>query len=160
EVEDVDVIAHRGAVGGGPVVAEHEDLVPVAQGDLQHQGNEVGFHHPVFTDVPVGSGHVEIAQAGSPQAIGMGIGGDRVIDGQLRGAVGVGGGGGHVLGDGNLFRFTVGGRGGGEHEVVHAVGAHRIQQGQGGDHIMLPVVGRVFHGFAHEGAGREALHLV
>ena len=41
EVDDVDVVAQAGAVGGVVVVAEHADLLELADGDARDERHEV-----------------------------------------------------------------------------------------------------------------------
>ena len=67
QVGDVDVVANAGAVGGGVVVAVDADGLATAEGDVENQGNEVGFRLVGFAaGDAVGafgsSGHIEIAQ--------------------------------------------------------------------------------------------------
>src|SRR5699024_7028343 len=139
----------------GPVVAEDLDFLAVAQRDLQDEGDEMGLDLAVLALPGPRAGDVEVAQARGAQAVGAGVGGDGVVDGQLRRAVRVRRRGGHVLGDGHLLRLAVGGGGGGEHEVVRARGAHGVEQRQRSADVAVPVLGRVGDGFADERAGRE-----
>jgi hypothetical protein len=43
EVGYVDVVADAGAVGGGVVVAEDEDLFAASEGDIEDEGDDVGL---------------------------------------------------------------------------------------------------------------------
>ena len=111
QVFDVNIVADTRAILGGVVVTKDEDLVPMPQRHLQYQGNEVGFHLTVFAHRTVGAGHIEIAQAGGTQPVGVRVGGDGIVDRKLAGPIGVGGGGGHVLSDRHPVGLPIGGRG-------------------------------------------------
>ncbi len=76
EVVDVDVVAEAGAVGGRVIGAEDFDVFAFAEGDVEDEGNEVGFGGMVFADLAVGggSGGVEIAEGGGAEAVGGGEG--------------------------------------------------------------------------------------
>ena len=160
EILDVDVVAHGGAVGRRPVGAEDHDLVPVAQSNLQHQRNEVRFHHAVLAVAVPGAGDVEVAQARRTEAIRASVRRDGVVDGQLRGAVGVGRRRGHVLGDRHLLRLAVRGGRGGEDQIVRAGVAHRVEQRQRGAHVAVPVLRRNLDGLADQGPRRKMQHAV
>ena len=97
EIANVDVVPDAGAVRGGPVTAEDQDLRPPTGGDLQDQRNEVGLAGVPFPQTGVGPGDVEVAQTGRGQAVRGGVGGDRVVDRQFGGPVGVGRPGGRLL---------------------------------------------------------------
>ena len=51
QIVDVDVVANAGAVGRGIILAEDLDLLPLPQGHLQHQRNQMRFRIVVFADV-------------------------------------------------------------------------------------------------------------
>lgn len=110
----------------------------------------MGLHLAVLAELLIGARDVEVAQARRRQAVGLGVGGEHVVDRQLRGTVGVRRSRGHVLRNGHLFRFAIAGSGGGEDDVLHACFAHRVQQREGCDDIVVPVGIRLLHGFAHE----------
>src|SRR5690606_8669868 len=140
QVGDVDVVADAGAVGGGVVVAVDGDGRAAALGDLEDEGDEVGLGLVRCAVGAVGAGDVEVAQGGRAQAVGGGLAGDHVVDGQLGGAVGVGGAGGRRLGDGDLVGFAVGGGRGGEDEAAHACLAQGAEQGHGAADVVVPVL--------------------
>ena len=48
QVIDVDIVADASSIGSGLVVAENRDLLPLAEGDLQHDGNQVRFRCVIF----------------------------------------------------------------------------------------------------------------
>ncbi len=62
EVGDVDVVADAGAVGGEVVVAEDEDFVAAAEGDVEDEGDDVGLGFVGFAATGDGTGDVEVAQ--------------------------------------------------------------------------------------------------
>jgi hypothetical protein len=43
QVGDVNVVADTGAIGGIVVLSKDRDVGTLASGDLQHQGDQVGF---------------------------------------------------------------------------------------------------------------------
>ncbi len=56
QVVDVHVVAQAGAVGGGVVVSEDHHLLALSEGDLDGDGDEVGFGRVVFADEPAFGG--------------------------------------------------------------------------------------------------------
>ena len=81
-----------------------------------------------------------------------------MVDGELRGAVGVGGPGRRVLADRHRVRLAVGGRGRGEDDPPAVGRAHRLQQRQRAADVGRPVVLGLLLGDADEGLGREVQH--
>src|SRR6056297_444316 len=69
EVRHVDVVADRGAVGGGVVGAVHRDAVALTAGDLQHQRDQVGLGVVALGPSGRGTGGVEVAQGGGAQPV-------------------------------------------------------------------------------------------
>ena len=160
QIDDVDVVAHAGAVRGGVVVAEDVHLFQLAHGHLGDVGHQVvGDAVGVLADEAglVGTDGVEVAQQGHVQA-GVrlaDIGQDALGEG-LGGAVGVGGGThGEVLGDGHTGGVAVDGGGGAEHEVLAAILAHHIQDDQGAVEIVIIVFDGLGNALTHGLVGRE-----
>ena len=107
----------------------------------------------------VRSGDVEVAQADGAQTVGARPPGEHVVHGELARAVGVGGRGRVGLAQRRVRgRVSVGGGGGGEHQPVHAVFAHGLQQGEGAGDVGVPVRSGVLHGLAHQGLSGEVQH--
>ena len=115
----------------------------------------MGFYLAVLANISVGASHIEIAQRGSAQAVGVGKGRDHVVDGQLGRTIRIGGLGWHVFRNRDLVGLTVGCSGGGKDEVFDVVIPHGIKQRQGSNDVVLPVLIWFFHGFAHQGARSE-----
>ena len=63
--------------------------------------------------------------------------------------------GGVRLQDGDVLRFAVGGGGGGEHDLIHAVGHHGLQQHLGAAQVVVVVLQGLCHALPHQGVGRE-----
>ena len=101
----------------------------------------MGLGVVVLTDahIGVGAGGVEVPQR-HVDAVGLVAPLEHPPDGQLGGAVGVGGVGAVALFDGLLFRLAVGGGSGGEDDLVHAVLLHGRQHGLGARHVVAVVL--------------------
>ena len=196
EVEDVDVVADGGAVFGGvvcgqfcehacaigpsrlgsrgeerncgPTVAEHEQLVSLADRDLREQGEEViRYSLGVFAHdaAGVGAGGVEVAEEGGvPVVTGFGfflceealrvdMVGDEIFDGGFGAAIGVGGTDGALFGDGDHVgeagRVAVDRGGGGEDDVGDIVFGHGGEEVDGAVDIGAPVFEGNFPRFSH-----------
>src|SRR4051812_19434116 len=158
EVLDVDVVADAGAVRGRVVLAVDGEVVARARRDLQRDRDEVGLRGVPLAQAEGGAGHVEVAQAHRGEAVGRRVGGQHVVDGQLRGAVGVGRRGDGVLADRHLLRLAVGGRGGGEDDPPAVGRAHRLEQRQRAADVDVPVLLRRLLRGADEALGREVQH--
>src|SRR4029453_18019213 len=109
EIGDVDVVADARTVRGRVVVAEQLQLLPPAGGDLERDRYQVGLRVVPFAVRPVRADHVEVAQRH-----------DREVDGELGRPVRAGRRGRGGLGDGDLGRIAVDGRGRGEHQAAYA----------------------------------------
>ena len=73
QIHHVDVIAHAGAVMGGPVAAEHLELIATADSDLGDEREEVvGDAQGVFSDATAGMGAhgVEVAEGCDAPRVG------------------------------------------------------------------------------------------
>ena len=111
DIEDVDVIADAGAVGGGVVRAENFDLRNNAQGSVENFRNEMGFDAMAFTALGGGTGGVKIAESGVVEAGVSAIVGEDFFEAEFGFAVGIDGIFGMVFGDGDGMRLAVGGGG-------------------------------------------------
>ena len=160
QVDDVDVIAHAGAVGRGIVVAEDVDVVELAHGDLGNIGHEVvrdalgvladetalmgadGVEITQQHDVPALVGRVEVAQHLLVHRLGTTVG--------VRGGLELG-----LLAHRHVVGLAVHRGRGGEHDVVHAVVAKRTGQLQGAPEVVLIVLDGLVDGLAHGLEGGE-----
>ena len=70
---DVDVVPHAGAVPGVVVVAVDGHLLPLAQGHLEDQGDEMGLGVVGLANLAglVGAAGVKVPQAHIAQAVGL-----------------------------------------------------------------------------------------
>ena len=69
QVQHVDIVADAGAVAGGIVVAKDFYVFPLAQCNLQHQGDEVGLGVVILTPIGRRARGVEIAQRRVAKAV-------------------------------------------------------------------------------------------
>ena len=178
QIHHMDIVPHAGAVGGGVVVAVDVKLFQLTHrhlGNIRHQvvGDAVGvLAHQAGL---VGADGVEVAQQRHVQrgVCGADVGQDALLE-QLGGAVGIGGAsGGEVLPNGHGGGVAVHRGGGGEHEVLHPVAAHGLEQVQGADQVVGVVLQGLGHALAHRlepgevddrvdagVLGKQGLHLV
>src|SRR6266446_3424405 len=127
-VEDVDVIADASAVGRGIVRAENIDVRQIASGGVQEARDEMRLDAMMLAELLRGAGGIEITKHGVLQA---GIGAivrENLFEHQLGFAVRIDGGFAMVLGNGDDFRFAIGGGGGRKDEFLHAVAGDGVQQ--------------------------------
>src|SRR6266446_5929572 len=127
-VQDVDIITDASAVRGGIVRAENIDVRQIASGGVQDAGDEMRLDAMILAELLRGTGSIEIAEHGVLQA---GIGAivrENLFEHQLGFAVGIDGGFAMVLGNGDDFRFAIGGGGGRKDEFLHAVAGDGVQQ--------------------------------
>lgn len=170
EVEDVDVVANGGAVVGFVVVAEDEELLTLAGGDLGKEREQVVWNaRGVFTHDAAGvaAGRVEVAQQTSipllhPRRVALflcfgALRVDVVRDHQLRCKLGVaiwiGRPQGALFGDGNHARHSscvaVDGRRGRVDDIGDIVARGRREEGQRPVDIDSVVVQRDLSRLAH-----------
>ena len=150
QIHHVDVIAHTGAVVGGVVIAVYVEHFPLAYGHLRNvRGQIIGNTGGILADETalVGADRVEITEQSHVQSgVGSAVIGENALNKQLGGAVRIGGAaGGGLLTDRHGFGISVNRGGGGEHEILHIVSAHDVQQVQRADQI----VGVVFQGLGN-----------
>jgi hypothetical protein len=108
KVQDVDVIADAGAVGGRIVGAVHVDGLAASGGDFQGERDQevsASCHSPMVPDTS--AGRVEVAEGDGAQPVSpIGVRRD-LLDHQLAGAVGVDRPLGMVLRDGRRLGQAV-----------------------------------------------------
>ena len=153
EVDDVDVVAHPGAVDRRVVVPEHPHEGVAPGGHLHDVGHQVvGDALGVLADAAAGVGadRVEVPQGQEPPARVAGRRVDEhVLDDELRPAVGVGGAAPRGLVDRDALGVAVDRARRREDEVVHPGGRHRPQQGRRARHVDRVVPERLGHRLAH-----------
>lgn len=157
KVVDVDVVAEAGAVGRGIVRAEDLQLKIAGQRGLESERDEVRFRIVEFTDLAglVGSGGIEVAQAGDMQSVGSAVGFEGIFEGELGGAVGIDGLAGIVFGDGDFDRNAVDGAGGAEDEVTDTGVDGGVEEGERVGHIVAEILARVGDGLSDIAVGGE-----
>ena len=162
QVHHMDVVPHAGAVPGGIIVAKDADIGPLAVGHLKDQGDQVGFRVMGLADMAPGMGPagVEIPQGYEFEPIGPGAPAHHPLHGQLGGPIGVGGLRGVAFQDGDVPGFPIGGRGGGEYDLLHIVLDHGGEQHPGAVQVVVVILEGVFHAFPHLGVGGEMDHRI
>ena len=146
QIQDVDVVADAGAVGGVVVSAENLGAL-AALNAVQHHRNQI--HDGVVSQVrPPGTRNVEVAQADPLQIPGALAVSHQPFADQLRLAVGVDGVTGHILGDHRQLGSSVHcGRGREDHLVDSGVLHCEENVGHTAD-VLLVVPGGAFDGLA------------
>src|SRR5882724_4092656 len=127
-VKDVYVIADASAVGGGIVRAENIDVRQISGGGVQDARDEMRLDTMMLAELLRGAGGIEITKHGILQT---GIGAivrENLFEYELGFAVRIDGRFGMVLGNGDDFRFAIGGGGGRKDEFLHAVAGDGVQQ--------------------------------
>ena len=155
EVEDVDVVADAGAVGGGVIGAEDVHGILLAEGDFEDIGDEMGFDAMIFAEFFGGPCGVEVAEGGEAEGMDFVIPAEDFFEEEFGFAVGIDGFLGGCFIDGAVFWGTEGGAGGGEDEFFDVGGDHGIEEMETADEIILEIFGGIFHGFADERVGGE-----
>ena len=159
EVDDVDVVAHAGAVGGRVIVAVDREALELAGGHLGDIGEEVIRDAVrVLADEAalVGADGVEVAQQrDAPVLVRHPEVAEDVLDHQLGRAVGVGGREGEVLPDRDRFGRAVNSGGGAEDQVLDPVFLHQLTEDEGAGDVVVVVAERLGDAFADRLEARE-----
>ena len=159
KVHDVDVVPDAGAVGGGIVVAEDDQLLPDAAGRLGDEGHQVvGDAVGRLADAARGMGPhgVEVPKEHrGPGGVGLHGVPDDLFAHELGPAVGIGAAHAAGLVEGHFVLRAVDRGGGGEDDPLHAVPPHDLQQGHGGQQVVLVVFEGLFHALPHGLEARE-----
>ena len=155
QVDHVDVVANRGAVGRRVVGAEDLQLAPAPQGRLDGERNQVRLRVVIFADFAfrVGPRGIEIAQRRVVKVVGALVPLEDFLDHELGFAVRI-----HrllqvIFSDGDVGRLAVGGAGRREHDVAHAVVDHRVEEVQRVHHVVAEIFARIADRFTHVGIG-------
>ena len=154
EVDDVDVVAHAGAVVGGIVVAVDVQLLKLADGHLGYVGHQVvGDAARILADESalVRADGVEVAQQRDVhRRVGGAVVHEYALLKELCGAVGVcGAAGGEVLAYRHALGVAVDRGGGGEDKVLHVVAAHGLEHLEGAGEVVVVVLQRLGDALAH-----------
>src|SRR5271154_791422 len=121
DVEDVDVVAHTGAVGRRIVGAENIDGGNRSGGGIQHARNQMRFRAMSLTAFGGSAGGVEVAQRGAVQSSVGAVIGENLFEEQFGLAVRIDGSFAMVLGNRDGFGFAIGGSGRRKNELFDAV---------------------------------------
>ncbi|MNT43811.1 hypothetical protein D3C72_1803010 [compost metagenome] len=144
QIGDVNIVAHRRAVGGVIVGAADLKVVDLPQGGHHGARDQMGLYRSELADVG-GFGRaagVEVAQGHRLQVVGLGGVAQHGFAHQLGSAVGADRGGDQVLADHRAFRITIDGAGAGEDQLVHARRPHPFDQTQQAADIVAIIVQR------------------
>src|SRR5277367_6018101 len=107
----VDVVANRGAVLGGIVLAKNLDIGAPAESHVENEWNQMRLRLMGFSAAWNRSRDVEIAQTGIAQSVNAVDPGKHLLHQKLRFSVGVGGSERGVLCDGGFYRLSIDRRG-------------------------------------------------
>ena len=154
EIDDVDIVAHAGAVGGVIIVAEDAQLGTFAHGDLGNVGHEVvgdavgvlsyraalvrthGVEIAEEDDVPFGVGLLDVDEYLFKHTLGPAVG---------VGALTLG----TCLGDGDLSGVAIDGGARGEDDILAAVLTQHVEEHEGAGDVVVIVLPRFGDALAH-----------
>ena len=156
----MDIVTDAGAVVGIVVIAVDTQVLPAADGHLGDIGHQVVGHTTgIFADVTafMGADGIEVAQQhDSPFLIRKSHAGEDLLSHILGPAVRVGAAAGTGgLPQGHFIVGSIHGGGGGENDILHAHLFHDLGQHQGGIQVVIIILPRDGHGFAHGLQARE-----
>ena len=153
QVDNMDVVAHAGAVHGGVVVAKDGQLGQLAAGHLGNEWHEVvGNACRVFTQHAgsVGANRIEITQQGNPPGrVAAGQVLQYFFQHQFAATVGIGGGEREVLAYRYAVRVAIDSCRGGKHQLMHARFGHALEQYQAAGQVVVVIAQGLGDGFAH-----------
>src|SRR5271154_3832449 len=159
EIAYMDVVANAGAIGSGVIMAEDLDVLAQAEGDIEHQGNDMRLGLVRFAARPVGvdhrAGDVEVTETGVAQAVDLIDPSEHMFDEKLRLAISIGGLEPGVFADGHAFGVAVNGGGRGEDQPVDLFRDHGFEQAEGGRGVAAEIDLGMFHAFAGFDQGGE-----
>src|SRR5262249_37893652 len=126
QIIDMNVVAEAGPIGRRVVRAEDLDGWPLSHRGLDDEWNEMRFGIVVLANTPIGTGarRVEVAECRIAPLVCRGIVGERALDSELTGAVGIDRMLGLVLGDRYLPRRAVRSAGTGKYHAADAIASH------------------------------------
>ncbi len=150
EIVDVDEIADAGAVRGGELFAVDLDLVLLAERDLEHIRNEVGFDAVILAKLLARTGGVEVAEIDVGEAVNLVVPIQHLLEHELRLAVRVDRLLGQPLVHRDLLRCSVGGASGGEDELLHAALDGSVEEIDAGRDVIAEILRGIGHRFRDE----------
>src|SRR6266481_2030903 len=157
-IEHMDVIADAGAVRRGIVSAEDIDMGQCTAGGIENPGNEMSFHAMMLAAFLGCSGSVEITETHVFESGVELVIGQNLFEHELGFTIGIDGRLPMVFGDGNDFRFAIGGGSGRKNEFLDAVARDGIEQVHTTGHVRGVKNTRLAYGFGDLGLGGEVHH--
>jgi len=155
DVQDVNVIADAGAVGGGIVRAENFEMRNVAKGSVENARDEMSFDAMGLAAFGGRSGSIEIAEGGVLEAGVGAVVREDFLEAEFGFAVWVDGIFGMIFRDGESVRLAVGGGGGRENELFHAVTSYGVEKIDAGSNVGSIERAGLADGFGDEGFACE-----
>src|SRR5882762_4121545 len=157
-IKHVDVIADAGSVWCSVVRAEDVDMRQSTASGIENPGNEMSFHAMMLAAFLGGSGSVEIAEAHVFESGVELVIRQNLFEHELGFTIGIDGRLPMVFGDGNDFRFAIGGGSGRKNEFLDAVARDGIEQVHTTGHVCGVKNTRLAYGFGDQGLGGEVHH--
>ena len=155
QVGDVNVVAHRRAVGSRVIAAEDRNVRPLTFRRCQHNRDQVGLRLVIFAERFGGAGSVEITQRDELHPVGAVIAFKHALDEELRPAVRIDGVLRVLFVERHVLRLAVGGAGRREDELPHPGFLERAKQLDALLDVVLVITRRMFDRFANVSQGRE-----
>jgi hypothetical protein len=155
QIHDVDVIADARAVRRRIIRAVNLALLRLAERDLEHVRDEMGFDAMMLAELLARAGGIEVAERDELQPVQLLIPLEDFLEHQLGFAVRIDRALRQIFGHRHAIRRAVGRAGGAEHEFLHAARHGGIQQVQPVRDIVAKILRWVRHGFADQRVGGE-----
>src|SRR4029077_14284921 len=147
EVDDMDVVPDRRAIGSRVVVAKHTYGLLLSQGRGENIGNQMRFWPVVFPAIFSGASGVEVAQGHEFHSIGGVISVEEPFHEQLGPTVRIPWPFPALFRNRNLFRVAVDGGCGGKYETPHARLNELPNQRDSVPDVVLEILGWIDDGF-------------
>ena len=158
QVADMDIIPHAGAIGRGVVVAEDADVLALAEGNLEHQRNEMQLGIMILSPFLAGAGGIEITQAGGFHPVRLLQPVQGAFHDELALAIRTARDDALVLRNGHALGLVKEVGGGGQDEFLHPVVAHGLHEIETIVRVFLEILEGLLHGLAHERVGGKVHH--
>lgn len=147
QIDDVDIVANTGTIGGGIVHPKDGEMLPATDGDLSDVGHEiVGDTSGILADLTgsVGAARVKVAEDEDvPLGIGLVQIAQKLLDEELGASVRVCGADLSVLRDGHLLDHPVDGGRGGEYKILAVVLGEQVEEVEGAGEVVVVVADRL-----------------
>src|SRR5260370_7379667 len=130
DVEEVEVIEKGSAIGSRGVRSEDVDMRDDAGGSVQYPRDEMSFDAMMLAALLRSSCGVEIAERNVLETGVELIVRENLFEHELRFSVRIDGRLAMIFGNGNDFRFAIGGRGGRKNKSFYAAAGNGVGQGQ------------------------------